>query len=115
MNKLLDALDSVVWYNQLVDFFDYIKEGLIKEKNKGKYCFSLMPRCNDTVKTICENDSVAIGQCEMFWMIMVEMFGSCGTSPRSGWLDIENYDAIIKFINSVTKTAREVREETESI
>ena len=46
-------------------------------------------------------------QFQVIWMILVELFGNCGTSPRSGWLEMKNKDRIIKFIDSITRTSRE--------
>ena len=34
----------------------------------------------------------------MLWQMLVEMFGSCGTSPRYGCID-ENIDGAIEFLN----------------
>lgn len=106
--QLLDALDSVVWYNGLFDFIKYIEEEITKEKSDGSKCisFQLMPSCNDKIKEICENDRLTIGQCEMLWMILVELFGDYGMSPRGGWLNVnENKEEILKFLNAISKTS----------
>ena len=37
----------------------------------------------------------------MFWQMLVEMFGNCGTSPRTGW--IENRDECADFLEMVVQ------------
>lgn len=40
-------------------------------------------------KDVCELDE-GFGICKEFnviWIMLVEMFGNCGTSPRTGWID----------------------------
>lgn len=49
------------------------------------------------------NDS----QFEIFWMMLVLQFGDYGTSPRSGWLEMDNKNEIIKFIDDITKISLE--------
>lgn len=91
IEKLLDSLDSVVWYNGYYEKFEKIKNEISKMKENENYRFDY------------GNDE----QFQVIWMILVELYGDCGTSPRSGWLEMKNRDKIIKFIDRITKTSRE--------
>jgi hypothetical protein len=100
MNEdLISALDSITWYNGLAEPLIEIKKMVEKDEFQDGYSI-LRPN------TDIFND----GQFEIFWMLLVELFGECGTSPRSGWLLKENKDKIIKFINDITKTYAEAEE-----
>ncbi len=37
------------------------------------------------------------------WALMVIMFGDYGTSPRFGWIDVENKEKALVFLNSINK------------
>ena len=91
IKNLLDSLDSVVWYNGHYEMLEKIKNEILEMKENEIYRFDY------------GNDE----QFQVIWMILVELFGDCGTSPRSGWLEMKNKDRIIKFIDSITRTSRE--------
>lgn len=98
--KLINILDSITWYNGL-------NEPLWKLKKELYYC-------DDNEKIFSFDESLKNkytdeydNQFEIFWMILVLLYGDYGTSPRSGWLYANNKDKIIKFINRITKTALE--------
>ena len=91
IKSLLDSLDSVVWYNGHYEKLEKIKNEISEMKENEIYRFDY------------GNEE----QFQVIWMILVELFGDCGTSPRSGWLEMKNRDKIIKFIDRITKTSRE--------
>ncbi len=86
INDLLDALDSVTWYNGLA-------EEIIEWKNLPKDNFGIVYPGIDNP------------QIEVIWMICCVLFGDYGTSPRSGWItDITGFH---EFIDIITKTQQE--------
>lgn len=88
-DELIEALDSVIWYN---GHFDQIREWIdkLKATEEGKLC-----HCPDF-------DDHGL---EVFWMLCVLMFGNYGTSPRSGW--IEDHAGCIEFLKIITKKTAE--------
>lgn len=42
---------------------------------------------------------------------MVEMFGDCGTSPRTGWIEIDKRDDAIAFLEKISETYNEYENE----
>ena len=94
---LIDALDSVTWYNGLAEEIVHWKDpGYFDERYdylSWKWMrFSKFPL---DVKN----------QLEVIWMICVKLFGNYGTSPRSGW--IEKKEPFYKFVDAITQTYRE--------
>lgn len=91
--NLLNALNSVVFYNG----YDAIVKGLIRYLENYEQdspivlfpddlgCFkSTQMKEEDTMQTV-------------FWMLCVELFGECGVSLRSGW--VEDRNGAIQFLN----------------
>ena len=97
---ILDILDSITWYNGIGESLIKLKEDLIKQNYNGNY---LIIDHNLEYK----NKEFADKQFEIFWMMLVLLYGDYGTSPRSGWLEIKNKDKIINFIDKITKTTQE--------
>ena len=90
---MLNALDNVVWYNDLGEYVFAWKE---LEPNITGY---ISPDYRDNGypdEIVC--------QLEMLWIIAVSMYGDYGTSPRSGW--ITNIDDFYEFVNHITTTYR---------
>lgn len=96
IETLIDALDSVTWYNGLAAT---IRGWTELEPSKQTGCI-LCPEC-------CWKDE----QLQVFWMIAVFMFGNYGTSPRSGW--IEDVEGFREFCRIVTFTLGEELEQLE--
>lgn len=104
---LIDALDSVTWYNCLA-------EEILKWKNPENYDTEhkgvpypdgwLSPK----MEFWASWPKGFRNQLEVIWMICVCMFGDYGTSPRSGW--IEHKDEFFAFIDAITETYRESEE-----
>lgn len=88
LKMLLEALDSVVWYN-----------------GYGEMLFELRNKITDC-KNVYYQEFYDDEQMQMIYMIMVCLYGDYGTSPRCGWLEMENKDEIIKFIDNITETDR---------
>lgn len=91
--KLLDALDSVIWYNGQGDLVSRWKD--------------ISPDCNGYIFPPYE-DIRSDRALETIWMIAVWLFGNYGTSPRSGW--IEDIEGFRQFIDIVTKSYKEDNE-----
>lgn len=92
-DMLLDVLNSVVWYNGISSFLSEIKDEIEKGigiDEVGQYTIAGYEDRHD--EHIDEQE-------EIFWMILVLLFGCYGTSPRRGWLYVKNKDGILKFIN----------------
>lgn len=89
-DRLLDALEAVVFYNGLGEIISEWAE--IKPDRAYKQILT---------PDICwKND-----QLQMIWMIAVIMFGNYGTSPRGGW--IENVEGFRDYCKRITRTHRE--------
>ena len=97
---ILDILDSITWYNGIGESLIKLKEDLIKQNDDGNY-FVIDHNLE------YKNKEFADEQFEIFWMMLVLLYGDYGTSPRSGWLEIKNKDKIINFIDKITKTTQE--------
>jgi lipoprotein NlpI len=94
--QLIDVLDSITWYNDIYEPLLDLKKDLLNCDNKGNYT-----NCNDNLEYFYNE------QFEIFWMMLVLMFGDYGTSPRSGWLYLDKKEKIIEFIDKITKTSQE--------
>lgn len=97
---LLDTLNGVIWYNGIYDFLFKIKDEI--EKNvgideAGQYTLS---GYEDRHEHIDEQE-------EIFWMILVLLFGDYGVSPRRGWLYIKNKVEILKFLDAILQDIKE--------
>ena len=113
--KLMQALNSVFWYDGLleqegdewVDFAHlsrpkYDKNCVIlqlidelRHKNT-KYDFYTL----DDALELCD-EFRSPREFNVIWMILVEMFGSCGTSPRTGW--IEKREKCADFLEQIVE------------
>lgn len=97
--ELLDALDSLVWYNGAYEILEDVQR-YIKSHIDGKvitYPYSLLAgEDKQTSKTV--------------WFLMVCMFGDYGTSPRGGWIEAKNKDKAIAFLNAIMRTYVESEE-----
>ena len=103
MDNLLDALDSVTWYNGLAEeILKWKEDGYLDQFEDYSLSWSLSKYLG--------YDTETRSQLQVFWMICVELFGECGTSPRFGWILLENKEAFHKFIDDITKNYREWKE-----
>ena len=97
---LLDALNSVIWYNGLSPFLFEIKYDIENNIGIDKAGQFTLNEYEDRHENLDEQE-------EIFWMILVLLFGDYGTSPRRGWLYIQNKDGILKFLNTVLQDIKE--------
>lgn len=98
--QLIDVLDSITWYNGIYEPLLRLKKDLLDSNDNGIYM-----KWNDKLEPKYEYFSD--NQFEIFWMMLVLMFGDYGTSPRSGWLCLDKKEKIIEFIDKITKTSQE--------
>lgn len=116
--EMLNALHSVFWYEGLLK--QYEDERVEFKNSKDNYPFS-RPKYRDDcflimfIKALREhnsNDFFTFSDVEkinkefqwqtrhtVIWQMLVEMFGNCGTSPRTGW--IEQREECAKFLEQV--------------
>ena len=94
LEKLLDAIDSVTWYNGYYEIMEQWINDLSTRKEGDDYY-----RRPDH-----END----GGLEVIWMLCVCMFGDYGTSPRSGWID--DFKGCRDFLVTITSTSSKYEE-----
>lgn len=103
--QLLRALHSWFWYNGLLDqvddeWVDFEKDGECFTRPKyDENCLilRLITALRDTDTThlslhsLEEKYSIDMPssnkELNVLWILLVEMFGDCGTSPRSGWIE----------------------------
>ena len=93
MGKILEGLDSVTFYNGLA-------EEVARWKDLEPNDYNSISAPDNIVIPKTEDDY----QLQVIWIILVELFGDCGTSPRSGWLYTANREEINKFIDRITYT-----------
>ena len=117
--SLLHALHSWFWYNGLLDqvddeWVDFEKDGICFTRPKyDENCLilRLITALRDTdaehlsLHSLEEKYSIDMSspneELNVLWILLVEMFGDCGTSPRSGW--IENRSECADFLEAVVE------------
>lgn len=102
-DTLLSALQSVVFYNCLGEELEVAKEYLLTQQKKirdegGMSVSTMRP------DILCPSSEEGkrkynLEQFEIFWMLLVLMFGGYGTSPRYGWIDYSRIDDAVLFID----------------
>ena len=80
----IGALQSVIDYNGLGKYvFNWF---FLEPKVYEEINYQQIP-CPDDYGMDCTiEDNPDYFQLQVLWMIAVEMFGECGTSPRFGWI-----------------------------
>lgn len=107
---LLGALPTIVFYNCLGEQLEIARDYLITQKKKikdGGYSVNTTrpdKLCGFDSKS---NSTEEFSQFEIFWMLLVLMFGDYGTSPRYGWINYEQIDDAILFIDWLLKGEKE--------
>lgn len=115
--EMLKALQSVFWYEGLLtedktaEHFAYSKSCWLLMfiddlRNNQSTKYSRMYTTEDIDKFneshIFEEDSFDWQERHtVIWQILVEMFGECGTSPRTGW--IEQRKECADFLETIVK------------
>lgn len=98
--ELLNALNSWFWYNGLLeqDGDEWVNFENISRPKYTENCIILA-----LIKALRENENDFLTleyletkynldmfyneELNVLWLLLVEMFGDCGTSPRSGWIE----------------------------
>ena len=112
---LMQALHSVFWYQCLLDqeedewvYFPNISRPkytddcviikLIDELKNKKTRYEVYE-----YKDVCElcEDFASVKEFNVIWIMLVEMFGNCGTSPRTGW--IEKREECAEFLQQIVE------------
>lgn len=99
--KLLDALHSWFWYNGLLEKnsdeligFENISRPKYDENCLILKLISILRETEDDILTLSSLEekynidmSTTDKELNVLWILLVEMFGNCGTSPRTGWIE----------------------------
>ena len=91
--SLFDALENIIWYDGHYEWLKELRDELAQHQQR----FYPMPH---TIEWHTDQHTI--------WMLLVGMYGSWGTSIRSGW--IEEIDECIQFIDAVCKESWEAEE-----
>ena len=94
--ELIDAIACIVCYNGYEDVLKDVSD-YIKYYKQDEF------RCISYPKKILKGYKVDEFT-NIVWALMVIMFGDYGTSPRFGWIGIENKDKALSFLNSINRT-----------
>lgn len=102
-DKIFDSLCSIISYNGLDDFLNYLMtvvsgnrlRRITAEQIKIFYWY-LHP--DDDTWIFSTYD---YGQLEMIWMFLVLLFGDYGTSPRTGWIEEDNFVELYNFLEEI--------------
>lgn len=93
--ELINAIANVVFYNGYEDDLKNISD-YIKYYDREEYYSFAYPK--EILKTYKVDEFPNI-----VWSLMVLMFGDYGTSPRFGWIDIENKDKALAFLDLINR------------
>lgn len=117
--QLLQSLHSWFWYNGLLtqvddEWVDFEKDGDCFTRPKyDENCLilrliSALRDTDDTYLSLhCLQEKYSIDmsssnkELNVLWILLVEMFGDCGTSPRSGW--IEKRSECANFLETIVE------------
>ncbi len=112
--KMLEALHSWFWYNGLLEQEgdEWVEFEKISRPKYSENCLILQ-----LIKVLRETKSNYLTFDEflktsgfdmyyneennVLWLLLVEMFGECGTSPRSGW--IEKKEECADFLQQIVE------------
>lgn len=93
--ELIDAMANMVFYNGYEDILKSISNYIKYYDRDEYYSFSYPEKILETYK-VDEFPNI-------IWGLMVLMFGNYGTSPRFGWIDIENKDKALAFLDLINR------------
>ena len=94
--ELIDAMACIVCYNGYEDVLKDISDYILYNDG-GEYRSYSYPKKILKSHRVDEFPNIV-------WALMVIMFGDYGTSPRFGWIGIENKDKALAFLNSINRT-----------
>ena len=92
IEKMMEALNGVVQYNGLYQYIEQWRRVLFTSINENSGLLQRPPMDSDLPIFVQ-------AQLEFIWMILVQIYGNYGTSPRSGW--IENKEGALNFIDMI--------------
>ena len=93
--ELIDAMACIVFYNGYEDVLKDISDYIKYYKRDEFYSFAYPKKILKEYK-VDEFPNIV-------WALMVIMFGDYGTSPRFGWINIENKNKALAFLNSINR------------
>lgn len=91
-DTILGALRGVIWYYNRENEMVKIKHSIEREMSVHR---NEQDRQNVSMPNIANSSE----QVEFIWMLIVQMFGDYGTSPRSGWIQYDRLDDALEFVN----------------
>lgn len=87
---------AAAWYNGQGDDFDIVIRYLKTQRSNPNH-----------KKTISKPQFIksdgSTPELELFWMILVEMYGDYGTSPRSGWMYVDELDECLNHLSEIRR------------
>lgn len=87
---------AAAWYNGLGDDFDRVIRYLKAKRHDS-----------NNKKTISRPEFIksdgSTPELELFWMILVEVYGDYGTSPRSGWMYVDELDECLNHLSEIRR------------
>ena len=102
-DKIFDSLCLIVRYNGLTNFLNYLMVEMsgdniskLSVENVKIFYYEMNPHEDEWIYSTYD-----YGQLEIIWMFLVLMYGEYGTSPRSGWIDEDNFDELREFIDEI--------------
>lgn len=93
-DTLIEALYGVIFYNDLED--DLLK-------TRAALADQLESSTKGGVGRLDELSGEGHDQFEIFWMLLVQMFGDYGASPRYGWVNYDRLRDAMEFIDILLK------------
>ncbi len=106
-NNLIENFNAIIWYNGIDEGLFKLKEDLLKAKDSGNYLSYSFNETKEKGFFVYNHEEFNDSQFEIFWMLLVLMYGGYGTSPRTGWLELKNKKEIVKFIDNLTRLSKE--------
>ena len=101
--RTFNALCAIVRYNGLDDFLNYLMTEIsgdniskLSVENVKIFYYEMNPHEDEWIFSTYD-----YGQLEIIWMFLVYMFGDYGTSPRTGWIDKENFKDVADYIDMI--------------
>lgn len=91
-DTILGALQGVIAYNGLKDAITTVKHSIELE-------LSLHHNYWDRNNVGRPSSTKGNEQFEVIWMLLVQMFGDYGTSPRWGWINLDRLEDALEFVN----------------
>lgn len=106
--KVLYLFSTVAWYNGMEDIIKEMYE-LEPDSETNYIIYHYYDKYFKNEET---QDLEAYYQIQVLWMMLINMFGDYGTSPRFGWIeDIKGYKHFLKLLLEDLKRDEDIYEE----